>query len=127
MDFPSTGGRSSEERRKETGAIGLSVSLVIVPPVEGKDNRSSGVPFNWLSNNMSGVPNGATEQTVERYARAYMWYLLCQVVFSDCSGNNCPWMYVDFLRDWDAGYSWGSAALAYLYRQVVIGPPSFEQ
>lgn len=24
-------------------------------------------------------------------------------------------MYLDFLKDWDAGYSWGSAGLAYLY------------
>ena len=52
---------------------------------------------------------------VEQYARAYLWYILTEVVFPDCSGNSALWMYLDFLKDWDAGYSWGAAGLAYLY------------
>ena len=55
---------------------------------------------------------------VEQYARTYLWYLLTEVVFLDCSGNSALWMYLDFLKDWDAGYSWGAAGLAYLYRSV---------
>ena len=55
---------------------------------------------------------------VEQYARAYLWYILMEVVFPDCSGNFAIWMYLDFLKDWDAGYSWGAAGLAYLYRSV---------
>ena len=27
-------------------------------------------------------------------------------------------MYLDFLENWDAGYSWGAAGLAYLYHSV---------
>lgn len=38
--------------------------------------------------------------------------------FPDCSGDVAPWMYLDFLADWEAKYSWGSAGLAYLYRQL---------
>ena len=55
---------------------------------------------------------------MEQYARAYLWYLLTEVVFPDCSGDTALWMYLDFLADWDAGYSWGAAGLAYLYRSV---------
>ena len=55
---------------------------------------------------------------VEQYARAYLWYLLTEVVFPDCSGDTALWMYLDFLADWDAGYSWGATSLAYLYRSV---------
>ena len=44
---------------------------------------------------------------VEQYARAYRWYLLTDVVFLDYSGNSALWMYLNFLKDWDAGYSWG--------------------
>ena len=39
-------------------------------------------------------------------------------MFPDCFGDNALWMYLDFLMDWDAGYSWGAAGLAYLYRSV---------
>ena len=43
---------------------------------------------------------------VEQYARAYLWYILTEVVFPNYSGNSALWMYLDFLKDWDAGYSW---------------------
>ncbi|KAE8809639.1 Serine/threonine-protein phosphatase 7 long form-like protein [Hordeum vulgare] len=52
---------------------------------------------------------------MEKYTRAYLWYLLTEVVFPDYSGNNVLWMYLDFLKDWDEGYNWGSAGLAYPY------------
>ena len=62
-----------EKRNWRDRVIGL---IGDCPPAsEAKDNRSSGVPFNWLMNNMSGVPVGANEGTIERRARAYMWYM----------------------------------------------------
>ncbi|KAE8810902.1 hypothetical protein D1007_12251 [Hordeum vulgare] len=35
----------------------------------------------------------------------------------DATGNSAFLMYLELLRDWDTQYSWGSAALAYLYHQ----------
>lgn len=84
------------------------------------DNRTNGVPFPWLEQHRSGCPADANEETMEQYARAYVWHLLSLVVFGDCSGDFAPWMILDFLADWDEKYSWGSAGLAYLYRQLDV-------
>ncbi|XBI12105.1 hypothetical protein VPH35_139021 [Triticum aestivum] len=72
----------------------------------------------WLLDHRAECPQDADPRTVDQYARAYLWFLLTEVVFPDCSGDNALWMYLDFLADWDAGYSWGSAGLAYLYRSL---------
>ena len=83
-----------------------------------KSNRTSGVPLIWLSEHRKTCPEGANDATVEWYARAYLWYLLTEVVFLDSSRNSANWTYLFFLAVWDAGYSWGTASLAYLYRSV---------
>ncbi|KAE8773431.1 hypothetical protein D1007_54319 [Hordeum vulgare] len=82
---------------------------------------SSKVKHSWLkevrgANNP--CPADADEMVVQQYARAYLWYVLTKVVFTDATGNSTLWMYLELLRDWDTQYSWGSAALAYLYRQL---------
>ena len=93
------------------------VSLIGDCPA-AKSNRTSGIPLSWLLEHRSKCPEDAEPRVVEQYARAYLWYILTEVVFPDCSGNSALWMYLDFLKDWDAGYSWGAAGLAYLYRSV---------
>jgi hypothetical protein len=83
-----------------------------------KSNRTSSVPLPWHSEHRRTCPQGADEATVELYARAYLWYILSEVVFPDSSGNSANWVYLFFLADWDAGHSWGATSLAYLYRSV---------
>ncbi|KAE8781666.1 hypothetical protein D1007_45057 [Hordeum vulgare] len=63
-------------------------------------------------------PADADEMVVQQYARAYLWYVLTKVVFTDATRNSALWMYLELLRDCDTQCSWGSAALAYLYRQL---------
>ncbi|RYR12615.1 hypothetical protein Ahy_B04g070074 isoform A [Arachis hypogaea] len=61
---------------------------------------------------------GADKETVRRFARAYMMMLLGTQLFADKSGNriHIRWLpYVARLEEM-GGYSWGSAALAWLYR-----------
>ena len=70
-----------------------------------KSNRTSGVPLPWLSEHRRTCPQGADEATVELYARAYLWYILSEVVFPDSFENSANWAYLFFLADWDAGYS----------------------
>ena len=89
-----------------------------LPPSPTKSNRTSGIPLPWLLEHRSKCPEDAEPRVVEQYARAYLWYILTEVVFPDYSGNSALWMYLDFLKDWDAGYSRGAAGLAYLYRSV---------
>ncbi|XBJ06481.1 hypothetical protein VPH35_012135 [Triticum aestivum] len=97
--------------------------MITALPIEGhaltgRGNITSGVRLKWLLENRSVCPQDADQRTVEQYARAYLWYLLTEVVFPDCLGDCALWMYLGFLEDWDAGYSWGSAGLAYLYRSL---------
>ena len=53
----------------------------------------------WIQNNRAIYPEDADSRTVEQYARAYLWYLLIEVVFVDYSGDTTLWMYLDFLVD----------------------------
>ncbi|RYR47774.1 hypothetical protein Ahy_A07g033735 [Arachis hypogaea] len=66
----------------------------------------------------SELPHGAYEETVRRYARAYIMMLLSTQLFGDKSGSrlHIRWLpYVARLEDM-GHYSWGSAALSWLYR-----------
>jgi len=85
-----------------------------------KDPRSNGVLYSWIREHRVYCPHNVQESVVEHYARAYLWHLLTLVVFPDCSGDTASWMYLDPLRDWDVQWSWGTAALAFLYRQVKL-------
>ncbi|XP_020967494.1 protein MAIN-LIKE 1-like [Arachis ipaensis] len=63
-------------------------------------------------------PDGADDETVRRYVRAYIMMLLGTQLFADKSGNrvHIRWLpYVARLEEMGT-YSWGSAALAWLYR-----------
>ncbi|RYR31523.1 hypothetical protein Ahy_B01g056327 [Arachis hypogaea] len=61
---------------------------------------------------------GTDEVTVRRYARAYIMMLLSTQLYGDKSGTRlhiCWLPYVARLEDMGR-YSWGSAALSWLYR-----------
>ncbi|RYR35460.1 hypothetical protein Ahy_A10g050604 isoform D [Arachis hypogaea] len=62
--------------------------------------------------------NDATEDTVHIYARAYIMMLLSTQLFGDKSENQVYIWWLPFVARLDdmGGYSWGSAALAWLYR-----------
>ncbi|XP_020169470.1 serine/threonine-protein phosphatase 7 long form homolog isoform X1 [Aegilops tauschii subsp. strangulata] len=55
---------------------------------------------------------------VQHYTRAYLWYVISRTLFADGGGRTAPWMWLKALSGWDSKQSWGSAALAYLYRQL---------
>ena len=97
--------------------FGLTGRHPQVPPEGQKDTGTSGVLYTWLRA-FGACLADAGEQVVQQYARAYMWYVLTRVIFPDASGDTASWMFLDPLRDWNAKYSWGSAGLAFLYRQV---------
>ncbi|QHO01745.1 uncharacterized protein DS421_13g417800 [Arachis hypogaea] len=64
------------------------------------------------------LPQGADDETVRRYARAYIMMLLSTQLFGDKSGTclHIRWLpYVARLEDMGQ-YSWGSATLSRLYR-----------
>ncbi|XP_048566892.1 protein MAIN-LIKE 1-like [Triticum urartu] len=108
--------RSEGWRQRVAGLVGVE------PPPwiheTKKDPRPSGVLFSWLQEHFYECPENASPAVVERYARACLWNLLTQVAFPDGTGDTASWMFSDPLRNWDVKWSWGSAALAFLYRQL---------
>ncbi|XBH99701.1 hypothetical protein VPH35_128958 [Triticum aestivum] len=99
---------------------GILIGVQPDDPQEGKADTAR-VRHSWLKlvrGDTNPCPQGANDVVVQQYARAYLWYVLTKVVFSDATGNSALWMFLELLNNWDTQYSWGSAALAYLYRQL---------
>ncbi|KAE8787809.1 mutator protein [Hordeum vulgare] len=83
-----------------------------------KDRVPAGAPFTWIAANFAHCPEDADGEVIQRYARVYMWYVISRTIFADGTGKNAPWMWLKALTVFDNKFSWGSAALAYLYRQL---------
>ncbi|QHO32620.1 uncharacterized protein DS421_8g251390 [Arachis hypogaea] len=64
------------------------------------------VHFTWFHERFRVLPADASEETVRIYARAYIMMILSTKLFMDKSANRVHLRY----------YSWGVAALAWLYR-----------
>ncbi|XP_015950031.1 protein MAIN-LIKE 1-like [Arachis duranensis] len=90
--------------------------LGVLPPPS--QIQKFAVNCSWFQETFGECPEGADEATVRRFARAYIMMLLGTQLFADKSGNriHIRWLpYVARLEEM-GGYSWGSAALAWLYR-----------
>ncbi|XP_015934889.1 protein MAIN-LIKE 1-like [Arachis duranensis] len=90
--------------------------LGVIPPPS--QVQKFAVNCSWFQETFGECPKGADEDTVRRYARAYIMMLLGTQLFADKSGNriHIRWLpYVARLEEMGS-YSWGSAALAWLYR-----------
>ncbi|XBH56554.1 hypothetical protein VPH35_078352 [Triticum aestivum] len=83
-----------------------------------KERVAAGAPFSWIAWNFGTCPEEANEDEVNTYARVYMWYVISRTMFADGTGKNAPWMWLKALTVFDSKWSWGSATLAYLYRQL---------
>uniref|UniRef100_A0A8I7B119 Aminotransferase-like plant mobile domain-containing protein n=1 Tax=Hordeum vulgare subsp. vulgare TaxID=112509 RepID=A0A8I7B119_HORVV len=105
-------------RQKMEALIGMSPPQ---PEVEdgGKKYRvPAGAPFTWIATNFNHCPEDANDDVIQTYARVYMWYVISRTIFADGSGKNAQWMWLKALTIFDNKFSWGSTALAYLYRQL---------
>ncbi|QHO49030.1 uncharacterized protein DS421_1g10430 [Arachis hypogaea] len=90
--------------------------LGVIPPPS--QVQKFAVNCTWFQETFGKCPEGAVEETVHRFARAYIMMLLGTQLFGDKSGNriHIRWLpYVARLEEMGS-YSWGSAALAWLYR-----------
>lgn len=91
----------------------------------GHDPRGPSMPgksflhYKWLKKHFYELPEGADDQTVQRHVRAYILSLLCGVLFPDGTGR-MSLIYLPLIADLSrvGTYSWGSAALAFLYRAL---------
>jgi hypothetical protein len=83
--------------------------------------KTSGVTSQWLIGRFDNLDPHAGPGTVETYARVCLWHFLGTFLFPDTSGNVVSWIFLDILRrPWEniALFSWGSAVLAWMYRQL---------
>ena len=66
------------------------------------------------------LPPNAEEDDMHKYARCYILALLGDTIFGDKSGDRVHLMWVQQLEDFrnPEKYSWGSAYLAWLYREL---------
>lgn len=91
----------------------------------GHDPRGQSMPgksflhYKWLKKHFYELPEGADDHTVQRHVRAYILSLLCGVLFPDGTGR-MSLIYLPLVADLSlvGTYSWGSAALAFLYRAL---------
>ena len=82
---------------------------------------TSGVSSVWLREHFSVCPPDADDVVVERHARAWLWHFVGSFLFPDASGSTVNGCFMQFLsQPWEAigERSWGSAVLAWLYRQL---------
>jgi hypothetical protein len=92
--------------------------LGISPPPNKLDG--SRLNMKWLQDTFGVLPDDANEVTVQQYTRAYILELFRGSYFADKSGEKVHLMFLPMLEDFDAAgrYSWGSAVLAWLYREL---------
>ncbi|KAE8797355.1 mutator protein [Hordeum vulgare] len=105
-------------RQQMEALIGMSPQEPEVEDGGKKDRVPAGTPFTWIAANFAHCPEDADDEVIQRYARVYMWYVISRTIFADGTGKNAPWMWLKALIVFDNKFSWGSAALAYLYQQL---------
>ena len=79
------------------------------------------VKAKWLKEQFSNpLSTDATEVLVQQYARFYILGMLGGILFMDMFGKRISIMYLQFFNPISNGknYSWGSAALSWLYRHL---------
>uniref|UniRef100_A0A8I6XUV3 Aminotransferase-like plant mobile domain-containing protein n=1 Tax=Hordeum vulgare subsp. vulgare TaxID=112509 RepID=A0A8I6XUV3_HORVV len=105
-------------RQQMEALIGMSPPEPEVEDVGKKDRVPAGASFTWIATNFAHCPEDANDEVIQTYAHVYMRYVISKTIFADDTGKNPPWMWLKALTVFDNNFSWGSAALAYLYRQL---------
>ena len=76
--------------------------------------------ISWLEDNFNQLPDDADDVQVQQFTRAYILRLIGGYLMPDRSGGLVYLMYLPLLFDLEeaGNYSWGSAVLAHLYREL---------
>ncbi|CAN1258846.1 Protein MAIN-LIKE 2 [Linum perenne] len=78
------------------------------------------VKNSWLKAEFDTLPTDANDTTVECYVRAHILSMFGQFMFVERTGSVVHAYYLMVLEDWDVAsrFSWGSAVLSVLYREM---------
>ncbi|XP_012439295.2 protein MAINTENANCE OF MERISTEMS-like [Gossypium raimondii] len=90
-----------------------------VPP-SSEDERLTYIKFSWLKENFEHLPSSPTQMDIMYAARAFILQLIGGILLPEVNQNKVSIMYLSLLKDLEhAGrFSWGSAVLAALYREL---------
>nr|XP_051212425.1 uncharacterized protein LOC127330136 [Lolium perenne] len=98
---------------------GLLPFITLVSRGGTKEGAPAGAPFAWIRTNFGlPPPEGANEDTIKTYTRVYLWYMISRTLFADSGGKLAHWCWLKALTVLERRWSWGTATLAYLYRQL---------
>ncbi|MFQ6655798.1 hypothetical protein Gotur_026196 [Gossypium turneri] len=88
--------------------------------LEDDESNFTGLKFTWLKAKFGQLSATATEGELMCAARAYIMHILGGVLLPDANNNKVHLMYLPLLADLSSvsSYSWGSAILAMLYREL---------
>ena len=99
--------------------LALCQSLLGISP-EPSDIRYSLVRSSWFKENFSQLPEHVDQTTLHRHTRAYILQLCSSVLFPKFDTGKVSLLFLHYLENIDliGQYSWGSACLASLYREL---------
>ncbi|MFQ6669445.1 hypothetical protein Gotur_034690 [Gossypium turneri] len=88
--------------------------------LEDEESNFSGLKFTWLKAKFGQLSANATESELMCAARTYIMHILEGVLMPDANNKKLHLMYLPLLADLSSvsSYSWGSAVLAVLYREL---------
>ncbi|KAJ7945734.1 serine/threonine-protein phosphatase 7 long form-like [Quillaja saponaria] len=107
-----------------SGLVGADVAtecerlLGIVPPATAVKGNT--LKMSWLGLTFQNFPADGDDITAQRYARAYILQLMGGLLFTSKTSTHVHICFLSLLENlYAAGqYSWGSASLAWLYREM---------
>ncbi|XP_075636643.1 serine/threonine-protein phosphatase 7 long form homolog [Castanea sativa] len=93
--------------------------LEVTPPSTAL--KDGGLRITWVRNTFLNLPESANAVTIQQYARAYMFQVLA-LLFRNKSQSRLHCCFLQLLADFGVigEYSWGSATLAFLYKELCI-------
>ncbi|XP_016700133.1 protein MAIN-LIKE 1-like [Gossypium hirsutum] len=97
----------------------LCYQLLEESPEDG-DKYFSGIKFTWLKAKIRQLSATTTKGELMCVARAYIMHMIGAVLMPDAKGDSVHLSYLPLLADLSTArsYSWGSAVLATLYREL---------
>ncbi|RWR87938.1 serine/threonine-protein phosphatase 7 long form [Cinnamomum micranthum f. kanehirae] len=95
----------------------LCYELLGTVPNQTLDCMGAQIKYTWFHLHFGRSPEGASEEIVQHYTRAYLFCLVAQQICSNTSGSRGNGYLLELFRTFER-YAWGPACLANLYRTL---------
>ncbi|KAG8478371.1 hypothetical protein CXB51_028122 [Gossypium anomalum] len=111
------------DRNAVTGVSSISRPTTLCYELLGRspsEGKFASLRFSWLKANFEYLPSTTNEREVMQAVRAYIMHLIGGVLMTESNGSTVHLIYLPLLSNLHntRSYSWGSAVLAMLYREL---------